>query len=69
MSTLLFPASLVLALSLVSMEVFAPHKMAEIRASTWQQGGPRPKNGMPWRLLNADWWCVGRGGGVGGGGG
>ena len=38
-----FPPSLPLAFSVVSMEVFAPHKMAEIRASTWQLGVPDPR--------------------------
>ena len=36
----LFPASLVLALSVVSMKMFAPHKMEEIRANG---GVPDPR--------------------------
>ena len=38
-----FPPHLPIVLSVVSMEVFAPRKMAEIRASPWQQGGPDPR--------------------------
>ena len=37
------PPHLPIAVSVVPMEVFAPHKMAEIRASTWQRGGPDPR--------------------------
>ena len=39
-----FPLPLLIALSVVSMEVFAPHKMAEIRLSAWQRGGPGSEN-------------------------
>ena len=35
-----FPPPLIIALSVVSMGVFAPHKMAEITLSAWQRGGP-----------------------------
>ena len=41
----LFPPPLLIALSVVSMEVFAPHKMAEIRLSAWHRGGPGSENG------------------------
>ena len=39
-----FPPPLLIALSVVSMEVFAPHKMAEIRLSARQRGGPESEN-------------------------
>ena len=45
-----FPPSLHIALSVVSMEVFAPHKMAEIRLSAWQRGGPGSENRHKLRL-------------------
>ena len=38
-----FPSSLPLALSVVSMEVFAPHKMAEIRPRHSNEGVPDPR--------------------------
>ena len=37
------PPSLPLALSVVSMEVFAPHKMAEIRPRHSNKGVPDPR--------------------------
>ena len=42
----LFPACLPLALSVVSMEVFAPHKMAEMVHSNERLPGPRILLGM-----------------------
>ena len=39
-----FPPPLLIALSVVYMEVFAPHKMAEIRFMAWQRGGPGSEN-------------------------
>ena len=44
-----FPSSLHIAVSVVSMEVFAPHKMAEIRLSAWHRGGPGSEN--KWETL------------------
>ena len=39
-----FQPPLLIALSVVSMEVFAPHKMAEMRLSARLQGGPGFEN-------------------------
>ena len=39
-----FLPPLLIALSVVSMEVFAPHKMADIRLIAWQGGGPGSEN-------------------------
>ena len=39
-----FPPPLAIALSVVSMERLSPHKMAEIRPGTKQQGVPRSEN-------------------------
>ena len=39
-----FPPPLLIALSVVSMEVFAPYKMAEMRLSAWLRGGPVSEN-------------------------
>ena len=38
-----FLPSLPLASSVVSMMLFAPHKMAEIRSSAWQRERPNPR--------------------------
>ena len=38
-----FPPSHNIALSVVSMELWSPHKMAEIRHRTQQRGGPDPR--------------------------
>ena len=35
-----FPPSMALALSVVSMELMSPHKMADVKLRTYQRGGP-----------------------------
>ena len=49
-----FPPPPPIALSVVSIEVFAPHKMAEIRARHSNEGVPDPRIGyhtLPARLI------------------
>ena len=53
-----FPPHPPIPLSVVSMEMFVPHKMAEIRASAWQRGGLDPRMYLDQGILETSEYIV-----------